>query len=297
MKKSLSLTVVIPYLNQLNDTKGPMGCLRHNTSETTEWLIIDNGSTEKIEQFFLRYLRPKRMNFIRNEENIGMLKTMQQGYENADTDIIAFLHNDVFIFERDWDKRILSYFEQQLDLGGIGLFGAQGCGLIGERIQDVPSPDVMAGMSNMLEAEIHGMRMAEPWRNVAIFDGFAMIFRKEALKKSNGFDQRYHYHHLYDRDASLEVLKNGYRNIVVDIPCHHLSGLTANRTDYQEWINKKTNRPDGDKWTHDDNSVIFKNKWADMLPLYVENDGSFRANSSGQWQFKGDKIKSGLDKS
>jgi hypothetical protein len=161
-------------------------------------------------------------------------------------------------------------------LGGIGFFGAQGCGPVGERIQDVPAPDTMAGFSNMLEAEHHGFRLEEEYRPAAIFDGFMMIFRKEMLDKGNGFDQRYHYHHIYDRDASLESLRRGYTNIVVNVPCHHVGGTTANRSEYQEWIKERLHRDDADKYTHDENSRIFKSKWDGMLPLYIENDFGYR---------------------
>ena len=285
------LTLAIPFLNQLQEAKAPLATFRHNTSEETEWLIIDNGSTDDIEGFILDYLKPKRMQFLRNETNIGLVKSYQQAYENCTTEFLAIAHNDVFVFEKDWDKRVIKLFEEHPEIGGIGFFGAQGCGPVGERIQDVRFAGQMAGLSNMLEAEIHGMRMNKDWQYVSIFDGFMMIYRMEALKKSNGFDQRYNYHHIYDRDSSLEILRNGYKNAVINVPCHHLSGLTANRSDYQDWIKKLQGREDGDMFTHDENSKIFKEKFKDVLPLYVEDDGSFRIGSQGQWDYKGDIIK------
>jgi len=287
----MKLTLAIPFLNQLQDAKAPLATFRHNTSEDTEWLIIDNGSTDQIEDFILKFIKPKRMNYLRNESNIGLVKSYQQAYENCETELLAITHNDVFIFEKDWDKRVIKMFEEHPEIGGIGLFGSAGCGPVGERIQDVKYAGQMAGISNMLEAEVHGMRMDKDWQYVSIFDGFMMIFRMDMLKKAGGFDQRYKYHHIYDRDASLESLRQGYKNIVMNIPCHHLSGLTANRSDYQEWIKKLQGREDGDMFTHDENSKIFKEKFKDVLPLYIEEDGSFRTSTQGQWAFKGDAIK------
>ncbi len=289
MKK---LTLCIPIFNQLNDTKGVLGNLRHMTSDDTEWLFIDNGSTDPVETFVTQFLKPKRMNYLKNEENIGLLKTMQQAYENCETEVLAILHNDLLVYEKDWDKRVVKLFEEIDKLGGVGFFGSQGCGPLGERIQDVPSPSVMAGMSNMLEAELHGMRMDQEWKPVAIFDGLAMVFSMEMLKKGNGFDQRYKWHHIYDRDASLESLRRGYKNVVMNVPCHHLSGITANRPEYQKWIDLKVGTSGfvGDKYTHDENSRIFKEKFEKVLPLYVENDFSFRTGKQGQWDFKGDVI-------
>lgn len=291
----MKLTLAIPIMNQLNDAKGPLGTFRYNTSDDAEWLIIDNGSTDPVEEFIREHLRPKRLNYIRNNENVGMVATMQQAYEECDSDILALTHNDVFIYEKDWDQRIVSYFENMPDLGAVGLFGSQGCGSFGGRIQDVPNMGVAAGVSNMLEAEVHGMRMAREFRPVSIFDGFFMAFRMEMLETGGGFDQRYHYHHIYDRDASLESLRRGYNNIVVNIPCHHMCGLTANRGEYQDWVSEKTKDArgeiHGDKWTHDENSKLFNEKWRDVLPLYVEDDFSFRTGYHLQWIFKGGSIR------
>lgn len=286
------MTLAIAIMNQTHDTKGILELLRVNTSEETEYLVIDNGSNEPVEDLFRRYIRPKRLNYIRNEENIGLVKTMQQMYEQCETDVLAILHNDVYVYEKDWDQRVLKYFQDIPKLGAAGFFGAAGCGPLGERIQDVPIPGMMAGMSNMLEAEIHGMRLDTEWAPCAIFDGLGMIFSMEMLKAGNGFDQRYVFHHLYDRDAGLESLRRGYKNIVVNVPCHHVGGMTANRAEYQTWIDKKMNMTDykADSFTHDENSKRFADKFKDVLPLYVEPDFSLRTGTQGQWDFKGDQI-------
>ena len=292
------MAICVPVMGQLHEVKGIMGLLRNITSEDAEFIFIDNGSnvqTDNYEDFILHYLKPKRSQYVRNEENIGLVKTFQQGYELAlesGADVLAFTHNDVLIYEKDWDKRVLSYFEKMPKLGGAGFFGSQGCGPIGERIQDVPRSNMCAGMSNLLEAEVHGMRIREEYKSAAIFDGFMMIFRMEMLKKGNGFDQRYQYHHLYDRDYSLEVLRRGYDNIVINVPCHHFSGITANRPEYQTWIDKKVGQSNftGDKWTHDHNTDLFREKFKDVLPLYVENDFSFRTTPQPPWDYKGDAI-------
>lgn len=290
----MNLTLSIPFFNQLHDTKGIMALLRRVTSDDVEWMIIDNGSSEPIEDFFRRYIKPKRLNYIRNEENLGLVKTYQQIYENCETEILGILHNDVYIYEAGWDKVITGIFERDETVGMIGLFGAQGCGPYGERIQDVPSVDIAPGWSGMLEAEVHGRRLRNESKPAAVFDGFGMFMRKSILDKTGGIDQRYDFHHIYDRELSLVSLAQGYKNIVVDIACHHVSGITANRAEYQEWISDKTKdvrgNVHGDKYTHDHNSELFNEKWKEYLPVYVEEDFSYRKGIHGQWDFKGDSI-------
>lgn len=279
-------------MNQLNEAKPYLGLLKYNTSEETEWMIIDNGSTDPYEDFTQRYIQPERMQYIKNKQNIGLVKTLQQAYEACTTDVLVITHNDVSIYEKDWDQHVLKLFKDDPKLGGVGLFGAQGCGPIGERIQDVPWPNTAAGFSNMLEAEVHGFRLNQETKSAAIFDGLFMAFRMEMLHKAKGFDQRYVYHHLYDRDSALEVLRHGYKNVVANIPCHHLSGMTANRPEYQTWVDSKTGHTDytGDKYTHDENTRLFKEKWKDALPLYVQDDFSFRTGHQDAWDYKGDAI-------
>ena len=287
----MNLTLAVPFFNQLHDVKGILGLLKFVTSPEVTWLIIDNGSSDPIEDFFRHTLRPKRLNFIRNPKNVGMVETYNQIFAATDTDVVAVLHNDVYIYEKSWDRRVAGLFQTRDSLGALGFFGAQGVGTIGERIQDPEVPGQMAGLSNLMEASQHGIRLREPFRPVAILDGFAMVFRRTMLQKAGGLDTRYRYHHLYDRDLPLTSLALGYHNLVVNVPCHHQSGVTANRPEYQAWIDKQLNKPSGgDDWTHRQNSKLFYEKWHSVLPLYVEADGSYRKGRLGQWDFKGDAI-------
>lgn len=276
----MKLTVSTLVFNELNDTKGLMANLKHMTTGRYEFLLLDNGSTENVYQFATNYLKPGELNYIRNDENVGTVKGMQQIYENATGDVIAVFHNDVLLYEYGWNERVMRLFEDDPKLGMVALFGAAGCMINGGRVQVREDGGTMAGMSNMLEAEIHGARISEP-HAIAIPDGFGMIFRKEMLDKGNGFDQRYSYHHLYDRDIGLESLRRGYHNMVIDIPCHHWSGITANRSNYQDWVNKKYGIAErGDLKAHDDNTKLFNEKWGpegyNVLPLYVNEDFTFR---------------------
>lgn len=285
-----TLTLAIPFFNQLSDVKGIIGLLKANTSPTVDWLIIDNGSTDPVESFFRDTLRPKRLEYIKNPSNLGLVATYNQIFSKVNTDLVAVLHNDVFVFEPFWDKRVIKAFQDLDRLGSLGFFGAAGVGVIGERLQDPEFPGQMAGLSNLLEAEQHGIRLQDPYRPAAILDGLAMVFSMEMISKANGLDTHYQYHHLYDRDLPLTSLALGYQNIVLNIPCHHQSGLTANRPEYQTWINQKTHQPAGDAWTHEINTQYFQKKWADSLPLYLEPDFSFRVGRQNGRVYKGDAI-------
>ncbi len=291
---SKRLTILLPVMNSLRWAMPMMGCLKYNTSESTEWLIMDNGSTEPFEDRIEKYIKPKRLNYIRYEINQGLINNLQKAYEICETDLLMFLHDDCYIYEKDWDQRIISYFETIPKLGMAGFFAAQGCLPNGGRLQDVNYPGQMSGMSNMLEAEIHGMRMNEPWRSCAIYDSFAMIMSMEMLKAGNGVDMRYKFHHYFDRDISLESLKRGYKNIVVNVPNHHIGGVTHETDQYQKWLLGQIGSKFEDGKLHNDNKEKFMTKWVNALPLYVNDDFSFRRGPvvglAEPMEYKGDNI-------
>lgn len=287
---------MIPFINNLRLAMPMMGCLKYNTSDSPEWLIVDNGSTDPVEKYIMNFVKPKRMSYVRNDINPGLIANNNFAYNycrDNEIDLLCLLHNDCFIYEKGWDQRVISYFEKMPDLGIAGFFGAQGCHVDGGRMQDTNFPG-RSGYSEMLEAELHGMKMGQnmPWRPAAIFDSFCMVFRVEMLKKCNGFDTRYKWHHFYDRDSSLESLRQGYKNIVVNVPNHHIGGLTNENPFYQEWLLKQIGSKMEDGVVHNENKVKFMEKWAFALPLYVNDDFTFRTGLTGisGYDFKGDSI-------
>ena len=288
-----SMTILIPFMNNLRFGMPMLGALKYMTSEDVEWLILDNGSTDQIEAYVRNYIKPKRLNFVRYETNQGLMNNIQTAYEMCQTDLLMFLHNDCFIYEKNWDQRIRGYFDEITKLGMAGFFGAQGCLPDGGRLQDVERSGQMSGLSNMLEADIHGIKLNQPWRSCAIYDSFSMIFNMEMLKKGNGFDTQYKFHHYFDRDCSLESLKRGFKNIVVDVPNHHIGGITHETPQYQAWLKDLTGSKFEDGKLHNANKELFIKKWESVLPLYVEDDFSFRTGLlplSTPMVYKGDAI-------
>ncbi|HKZ38567.1 MAG TPA: glycosyltransferase [Chryseolinea sp.] len=291
-----SLTITIPFMNNLRFGMPMLGNLKYMTSEEVEWIVVDNGSTDPIEQYIRNYIKPKKLNYIRFEENIGLMETNKLAYETCETDLLMLLHTDCFIFEKDWDKRVRGYFDEIPKLGMAGFFGAQGCLEDGGRLQTVPKKEdqkLNAGLSNMLEAEMHGQRLEEDWRACAIFDSFAMVINMQLLKETKGFDMRYKFHHFYDRDISLESLRHGYKNIIVNVPCHHIGSLTAQDPLYQKWQQKVIGDATDSINLHNLNKEQFKKKWQEVLPICIGRDFHFMTNDEFEgddYDFKSDKI-------
>jgi GT2 family glycosyltransferase len=258
----MKLTIGVAVMGQLEDTKIFWGNLISNTmsKETVELLVINNNSQDDTKEFLERFVFPHFPDhrIIDNPDNVGVLASMQQIVDNAKGEVIAIIHNDLFILEPFWNERVVREFESDSKLGLAGFLGARRVGGTGGR---------EGTMSNMLEAEVHGERM-QGVSNAIIFDGLALIGRAAMFKQVGGFDQKYMYHHFYDRDISMASFTDGWTNKVIGVYCHHKSGVTANRPDYQTWIDGKmsTQGFTGDKASYDASEKYFINKWKAFLP-------------------------------
>lgn len=62
-----------------------------------------------------------------NRERVGPVGALQRGYELSDKrhDILAYIHDDVRIYERNWDQRVLKEFDDPT-VGVVGFGGARG---------------------------------------------------------------------------------------------------------------------------------------------------------------------------
>lgn len=260
----MKMTIAVAVFGQLEDTKAFWGCLSANTThkEEIELLVVDNHSPDDTVAFLNRFILPLWPNarIIQNNDNLGVVPTLQQIYQESKGDIIAILHNDLFIFEYAWNERVASVFAQDEKVGMAGFFGAKAAAANGGR---------GGCYSNFLEAEIHGQRTSGA-EEVVLFDGVALICRRAMLDQVGGFDQNLNYLY-YDKDISLESFTHGWRNILVGIACHHRSGVTANRPDYQNWIAKKLNAPveEAGMIAYRQAEEYYLKKWEGRLPLSV----------------------------
>jgi len=256
----MNMTIIIPIMGQIHDIKGILYQIKSVTSSETDFLFIDNSFDDSAKIFIEKYLKPEKYQYIKNQENIGCYKTLQQGYEICKSDILAFIHSDLMIYEIGCDLKVKNLFGVIPNIGLASFFGAQDAYFGGGRSRC---------WTSMIEAEIHGTRLTTDYKQIAIVDGLAMICSRRMLESTNGIDQNYLYHHFEDKEISMASLNAGFKNIVVNVPCHHWNGITVNRAEYQNWINQKLNMTDADKYCHDENNRRWSNKWKHVLPWRV----------------------------
>lgn len=150
-------------------------------------------------------------------------------YKSTTEPILALIHDDVEIYEKGWDLRVLAQFEDP-QVGVVGFGGALGHG--SPNLYKVPYhlPNLARQnfMSNMRSAETHGTRFIGE-RDVAILDGFALFVRRSVLDKWGGWIHPGVGYWLYAEHLCCEARRQGHKIRLVGIDCEHLGGKTVGK--------------------------------------------------------------------
>jgi hypothetical protein len=206
--------------------------------------------------------------------------------EMPEIEIIACLHDDLEIYDHEWSTRVIRHFERFPQCGLLGFGGAIGLGDT-DLYQKPYQPVQLARIgfrSNLVDAEVHGMRSLLPER-VACLDGFSQIGRRafwagarwdasipRHMRQED--DKRpWTYledlgivHHFYDGALGCVARRYGWETWYLPMRCKHYGGQTAvGDTGYQDWAKSQIEGGDHGFWqkAHDTAYEAFK----DVLPL------------------------------
>ena len=157
-----------------------------------------------------------------------VMPSFQDCYESTKAPVLAYIHDDVEIYEKGWDTRVLREFRDS-SVGLVGFGGALGHGAphLYTAPYHLPNLARQHFMSNMRSAEKHGARFTGE-RDVAVLDGFALFVRRDILQRAGGWpvDKPYGYF-MYAEWLSCEVRRQGYRIRLVGVGCEHLGGKSS----------------------------------------------------------------------
>lgn len=154
-------------------------------------------------------------------------KCFEAVYRGTTEPIISYIHDDVMIYEQDWDKRVLAQFDDPT-VGVVGFGGALGHGT--PNLYQVPYylPNLARQhfLSNMRSWQLHGGRELGE-RDVAILDGMAIFVRRELLDAWGGWIHPGVSYFMYAENLCCHARRKGYRIRLVGVDFEHLGGRTV----------------------------------------------------------------------
>ena len=263
--------IIIPVWNQLAFTRDCIDSIAKNTSGEYGIIVIDNASDEETKKYLetLKASAALPLKLIRNEENIGFIKAVNQGMSASDSPLVCLLNNDTLVTS-GWLKEMVDVANSSTDIGivnpssnNLGQKPSDGepIELYAEKIRQ------SAGQSVELGAAI----------------GFCMLIKRDLISKIGLFDEVYGMGNFEDTDFSRKALKEGYK-------CVRACGAYVYHRENSSFSKVRTF--DGD---FKRNKEIFEFRWgkpgriAFILDLYDANilkrleADSLKLARSGNW--------------
>lgn len=218
------IDICIPTLNQREAAQNSFSSLKARQKNDNRYIIVDNGSTPPVREWLIGLSGDDIV--IRNDENVGLPKALNQARVVSKADYIFNTHSDIYMFEQDWDEKVAQAIEEAGNVGVAGFFGAMGIGTSDiyhspYLMQQMVRTNTISGNRCKLNPAIHGqMQFSQLWLQCAVLDGFSLICKKELKFWQDSV------HHCYDNQIALESIDRGLKNICINLDVDHLGGKT-----------------------------------------------------------------------
>lgn len=220
-EQEAEVDIIIACWNQLEHTKTCLNSVLVNTHTPFHLILIDNGSTDgTFEYLYSLQNQGMGMTIIKNSQNLGWPKAMNQAIQESKALYICFLNNDTVV-TKNWLKDMSNHF-WYVD------------GSVKEIIAVVPTLDVTSGRQR------HIFNTGEDIEETIYLTGHCIFIKRKAVNELEGFDESFGNAQV-DIDFAIRLRKKGYRMVIArDVFVKHYGKASLrhlpefNTTEFQE---------------------------------------------------------------
>jgi hypothetical protein len=165
---------------------------------------------------------------IWNPNLMGICEAYNKGAAKAKFPMLCFVHEDVEFITKDWGQRVYNYFEENEELGALGVAGGVKTQMVTGWGSGISGWD----HAHLFHSEHPVNTFSDESVEVNALDGL-IIFTPQKVWNEVRFDESVSGFHFYDIDYTFRVSKN-YKVLVVNFLLlkHYSSGKFA-----KDWIN------------------------------------------------------------
>lgn len=256
-----TIDILIPAVNNAHFTCSLIRSIKAHTSIPYQIIYIDNGSDSDELSCVLQALKETNNIVIKNAQNLGFVKAINQGLRVSTSDYICLQNNDTLIFNNCFEK-LIEHLKANNDSGIISPVASQGGGKQGIEIiraelswfnDELKNADLQkkshAEIDDLLSRNFQ-KRVIESDRNLAFF---SVVMHRNVFKKVGYLDERYGLGLYDDDDYCLRIIENNLKLfLALDVYVWHLASTTF----------KKIYSNNGLMKMLVENKTVFDAKWA-----------------------------------
>jgi len=225
--------IIIPVWNQLEITKDCVESIIRNTKYPCRLILIDNASDEKTRRYLegVRDNKSPEAELIRNEENLGFVKAVNQGLKASTAPFVCIFNNDT-VTTPGWLDELIEFAEAHKDIGIMNpLYGR-------------PAGVSMDGYAALIARENKGKYMET---NQCFFS--CALIKREVIEKVGCLDEVFGIGSFDDADYAMRAGLAGYRCACVHSAyVHHIDGVSFNAMGNRRLIIEKCEKEFLKKW-------------------------------------------------
>jgi glycosyltransferase involved in cell wall biosynthesis len=244
-----SCDIIIPIWNQLALTQRCLEAVRQKTQTPYRLILIDNGSGEETRKFLESLAEnPSWVGvLVRNEENRGYIRAVNQGLKISTAPYVCLLNNDIVV-TLGWLKRLIEFSGSHPDAGLVN-----------------PQQNHDPGKPMPQDLEIFAASQVGPhggWMELDHCTGGCLLIKREVIDKIGFLEEAYGQGYYEDNDFSRRAQKAGYRcmRLLDTYVWHDIEGSFKEDPDRVEKRRK--------------NEALFRSHWGDPLRvIYPIHEG------------------------
>ncbi|MCK4463565.1 MAG: glycosyltransferase [Candidatus Omnitrophica bacterium] len=227
--------IVIPIWNQLEFTKSCIDHILKNTRYPYRLMLVDNGSDIETKNYLetLKQTQKTEINLIRNGENLGFVRAVNQGLKDSIAPYVCILNNDT-LPGVGWLTELVEFAEKHPD---TGLLNPLCNGHIGQNLS-------VNEYARMVSSSNKGKYM-----EMNQCQGFSMLIKREIIDKIGYLDERFGIGGFDDTDYSMRVHRAGYKSVCVySSYVYHREHVSFNKMGERKKIQSNSEKAYFRKW-------------------------------------------------
>lgn len=200
----MTCDIVIPVWNLKDYTEQCIESIIKNTRYAYRLIIIDNGSEKETKDYLESFKNDRRISrymLIRNEENLGCTKAINQGIEASDAEYVCLQNNDTVVM-KGWLTEMVKVGESARDIGIINT-SSNNLGLWKPRYMS------WERFTEKLRRQYSGQYI-----EMAVAVGFCYLIKREVIEKIGVLTEEFGLGNFEDTEYCLRAAKNGYRSVL-----------------------------------------------------------------------------------
>jgi GT2 family glycosyltransferase len=232
MREKYACDIVIPVYDKAELTLGCLKSIISHTDSPYRIILIDNGSGDAARSMLGDFARSRdNVTLIRNEENLGWVRAVNQGIAASRAPYVCVMNNDTVVETRGWLARMISVAEIAGDIGLVN----PGFG----ECEDAP---VVPG----------------PFVEIDFCRGYCILIKRSVIDRIGSLDEAYGLGYYDDDDYSVRAIRSGFRCVRASkVTVRHLRDSTFS-TIFADEKRRELHRK---------NRELFYKKWGRRLRL------------------------------